>query len=548
MSDDLIFGVALKSTSDGGVNADVKSARDDINNLKKATDELAASSAQSARGQNNDWAALQKRLNDAATAHDNARDKAWALSNGYKEMGGQLVKTGGQAVAELEKTAWATARAQQEMVVLGREVAQGNFSRMPGTLSIIAQGLSGPVLAGIGAVAAAAAAGALAWESYSGSIEKVREDLELLHGDLALKTLDDLNKLYAETEKLAQEKRAAAASGGWGWLKDAQEAAVLEAELRRIGEQIDANKAKEIELGNAGGIAAALTLTSQTAKRRELERQIELLQIYHDKQIAGSTAEIDSTSKLIELREKQAAADKKRNAPEMYIGGPNDSGPLPSLARMQELERAEFDHQAKLDEIKRRGEERRFQISQAFGISLVQFEKQNAAQRASTLASGLMQMTAVGAAKNRELFEINKIASIANATISGIRAVQDSYAFGATWGGPVGGAIMAAIAVAATAANLAAINSTQFGGGGASAGGGGIPSLATSPGVPVSVQPPVASAAPVQAPQQFHLTIVGAKADPDAPIMSYNAMVDEFLPMLERASNNGAVKFNLVMG
>lgn len=137
------------------------------------------------------------------------------------------------------------------------------------------------------------------------------------------------------------------------------------------------------------------------------------------------------------------------------------------------------------------------QTSKTFGVSLVQFEAQNATQRTQTFAAGLAQMTAVGAQKNRALFEINKIASAANATISGIQAVQDSFAFGARWGGPIGGAAMAAIAVAATLANIEAINGTQFGGGAPNVGGGGVPSMSTSPGIPVAPQP--APATPTQA-------------------------------------------------
>jgi len=183
--------------------------------------------------------------------------------------------------------------------------------------------------------------------------------------------------------------------------------------------------------------------------------------------------------------------------------------------------------------------------TKTFGVSLVQFEHQTTEERIQTLATGLTNMTAVGAQKNHALFEINKRAAEVNAIVSGRQAVQDSYAFGAKWGGPWGGAAMAAIAVAATMANVDAIESTQFGGGGGGissvGGGGGIPSLAPSPGVPVSVQssnlstPTPALGQPAPAPQQINLTIVGN----DKSVFTYDQVVNQLIPMLGQAAGNG---------
>ncbi|TXT23902.1 MAG: hypothetical protein FD134_1871 [Gallionellaceae bacterium] len=122
--------------------------------------------------------------------------------------------------------------------------------------------------------------------------------------------------------------------------------------------------------------------------------------------------------------------------------------------------------------------------------------------------------------------------------------------------GPVGWA-MAAVQAAMGFAEVAAIQGTQFGGGSgggsggsAASAGGGIPSLATTPGVPVypverAINPDSES---TRAPQQFNLTIVGAKSNPDAPLLSYNAVVNDLLPLLERAANNGhGVNFRVAM-
>jgi TP901 family phage tail tape measure protein len=105
-----------------------------------------------------------------------------------------------------------------------------------------------------------------------------------------------------------------------------------------------------------------------------------------------------------------------------------------------------------------------------------------------TSADLLTTLTASAATESRGMFEINKAASLATATIDGIAAVQSSYKAGAAVGGPVLGAAFAGVAAVATAANLKKIQSTSYGGGGGSTGsaGGGIPSLATSTGTPVT--------------------------------------------------------------
>lgn len=326
MSDNLTFGMRL--TYEGSAaNAGLKETRARVDEVKKSTDGLSASTQHTAQQTQNYWKEQQQAANASAAAWlkgnaaaDAAADKAWALGHGYKEVGGQIVKSSRDAAKGVEEIGFATARAKQEFIVAGRELASGNFSRMPGTLSIIAQGLSGPVLAGLGVVAAAAAAGAVVWESYGGSINKVREELNKLQGDLGLKTTPDLNKMFAELEKRIKEKRTEAASGGWGWRKDAEEAAMLEVELRKIGRQIDANKRFEEAQGNAGGVASKLAASAATAKRRDTEDQIRLLQIYHDKQKAGSLAEIDSLSKIQEL--------KKSLEPKKAKADPNDAAVL----------------------------------------------------------------------------------------------------------------------------------------------------------------------------------------------------------------------------
>lgn len=93
-------------------------------------------------------------------------------------------------------------------------------------------------------------------------------------------------------------------------------------------------------------------------------------------------------------------------------------------------------------------------------------------------------------AEQKKAFEIQKGVNIATAIIDTYKAAQSSYASGSAVGGPVLGAISAAIAVAAGIANIRKIEQTKFedksvsAGGGGGGGGGGTfqPSL----GAPVS--------------------------------------------------------------
>jgi hypothetical protein len=86
--------------------------------------------------------------------------------------------------------------------------------------------------------------------------------------------------------------------------------------------------------------------------------------------------------------------------------------------------------------------------------------------QAKTVAGELMSMTGAAATENRKMFEINKAASLANAVIKGYESAVNAYAFGSRIGGPPVGAAMAALSVAATGAQINAIRSQTFGGGG----------------------------------------------------------------------------------
>lgn len=160
------------------INADVSGLNSGLAQADKRVEEFSTAldkNKVAAEKVVNQYDELQRSANAAAqawlkgnAAADAAADRAWALSNGYKEVDGYLVKTAkssATAAAEIEKGMFATQGARRELMVLGHEAITGNFSRMPGSMMVLAERthISMGAIVGLGGafVAAAAAAGAL---------------------------------------------------------------------------------------------------------------------------------------------------------------------------------------------------------------------------------------------------------------------------------------------------------------------------------------------------------------------------------------------------
>ena len=84
--------------------------------------------------------------------------------------------------------------------------------------------------------------------------------------------------------------------------------------------------------------------------------------------------------------------------------------------------------------------------------------------------SSFAQLTAASANSSKEMFNLNKAASIASATIKAYESIVSAYAYGNRIGGPPVGAAFAAAAGAFSFAQIASIASQQFSGAGGSAG------------------------------------------------------------------------------
>jgi hypothetical protein len=145
------------------------------------------------------------------------------------------------------------------------------------------------------------------------------------------------------------------------------------------------------------------------------------------------------------------------------------------------------------------------QIQRDHSDAMTVLQEQERQQRVAIMSGMLDNLSTLMNTGSRKLFEIGKMASIANALVKGREAVVSSYAAGAKIGGPIVGAAFAATAAAATAAQISQIRSSSFGGGS-----GGSTGTSFSGGIPSVNQ--AQPAGPVQATRNISLSIIGSES------------------------------------
>ena len=488
MSEDLIFGVKLDGS---GTLPDVaRSARNEIDALKKSTGELAAA-------QQTNWAEVQRTANARAAAWregnaaaDAAADKAWALANGYKEVGGQIVKAGKESTREIAEVGFATARARQEMMVLGREAMSGNFSRMPTTLSIIAQGLS-PVALGVAAVTTAVAAGAYAWWNWGDNAEE------------ALKKATAIRK--------AAESAADKAAGGVN-KTDSEKLADLQSKITRA----------EIELQTALDRNAAVTARTSAYESQEIGREIEAKR----NELGSYQRQVDQLQ--ASMAEKEAkAADKQQKIADATLKYQTELIVGKAKAEQDAAEatlKYETDlvlHRAKLEEIQNERFTALRQAAEDADATDAQREQNHLARQLAALEQERMIMATnhslseaevqrfeqakldierIAAAKKEQLgkamfiqdlatlgkqsqafMTLYKIAAVSEIMAAGAKRAENSAAWASTWGGYPASLAASALSWAATLANAAMVSGLAGGGSGGGGGGGGNIPMPASP-------------------------------------------------------------------
>lgn len=195
---------------------------------------------------------------------------------------------------------------------------------------------------------------------------------------------------------------------------------------------------------------------------------------------------------------------------------------------MKMREQAQLQHEAKLGNVMAQGELSRQRMSQ-----------QSWEVQAGTAASWLKNITQASATTNRDMFEMNKIAGISDATIKTYTAAQGAYAAlaGIPIVGPALGAAAAGIAIAAGLANVQAISSAQFGSSSSapSIGGGTAIPVTTAPNYGATQQQSSSAPVAAQPNQQVSLTFQGSGR------YTYDEVVNGIAPLLKQANDNGAL-------
>lgn len=251
-------------------------------------------------------------------------------------------------------------------------------------------------------------------------------------GSNEMVNLDD--KITALTESITKLENAG------GMFADMQK----EARLPQMRAELEMLKAQYTELAEAPTKLAAAQIAARKAAAAAGPEELEDLIVHEKKKtVAILDAETERHLLLLQLREEN------NSAIQLQMQGNEDAITGLTVKGLNERE---------------------------------QFQNMGLAAQADTVFGRLEQMTAGVSQHSKTMFKINKAAALANATVHGYESIVSSFKFGSNIGGPYVGAAFAAVAAAATFAQISAIAKTQYQGGG----GGVAPSNATQAPTPTT--------------------------------------------------------------
>jgi len=282
----------------------------------------------------------------------------------------------------------------------------------------------------------------------------------------------------------------------------------MQEQLRLATVQGDLRRQQELKNGIAEAQAA------QQASASIAKARLDAIDIEHKQEVAKRLAQVQLSTMTEVQRLRQDLIEKQNIIEQAEQNGLVDAA---EAAKQREL--IELQHQAALGNVVAQGE-----------LDRLNLQGKSWNVQAAYYVGFVQNMLGTAAQHNKTMFEIVKAANIAHAIIDGITAVQSSYKFGASFGGPIAGAAMAALAAAATAVNVAAIRSQSFEGGGSAS-----PAIATFNANPITsmpVQPPAAGAATPAAalsptPSDVNITLVGKTFDAEQVRELISSIKDE---------------------
>lgn len=306
---------------------------------------------------------------------------------------------------------------------------------------------------------------------------KFLADQEVIANKIKEDRIKEIKKEIKETETLI--KRTEAQAESLGRMGKAAQMRIDSGEIEVAESRVNAlNAEMDVLQGKTGGDSDAVALAAQRAKesaesrieilKKSLEAENELLSanaqnrkniekgIVSAAEAAAMEGDIAKRGRLdlahdvlIQSldREKQAILDSETIKAEEKAALVKSYNDLESQAKKnhdKNIEKQGKDHAAAMIKIK---------------------EMEESAKR-KAVAGAFGDLSQLMNTESRKLFEIGKAAALASAVVSGYDAAVTNYKKGSDIGGPPVGAAFAAASLAATFAQVRAIQSTSFGGSG----------------------------------------------------------------------------------
>lgn len=224
---------------------------------------------------------------------------------------------------------------------------------------------------------------------------------------------------------------------------------------------------------------------------------------------------------LLEQHETVQQLEKEHNQAMADINRARDEGKITDTAQYNALQQSLADeHATKLAAIENAAAEQRDAMEAMRRKNMIDASGQFFGNMSTLMNSG-----------SRKLFEIGKVAAIANAVVAGTEAAVHSFNFGAKLGGPVLGGAMAAASLLATGVQIQSIRAQQFGGG---SGNGSASGAASATAAVNAASTPVQPAGAAGAPSSF--TVAGL--DPGA--LFTGAQVRSLMTRMNEESRTGS--------
>ncbi len=287
--------------------------------------------------------------------------------------------------------------------------------------------------------------------------ETIKEkELSIIKDKEMIKTGHQLLKLR-KGESVSGKKSAAAAR-----IKEEEKALIqLRAARATLNQDMEASEdPSKVIMEESSARIAALKTASEIENKLIREKNEEGYRIRLDGMSMAESAQVSAWEKE-KIRLK--AASEARIA--MMKSETQKAQENKILSEEQKLQIANDYAMLVLDQKNQLNEKLR-QSEEAHTSKMIKIKEMEESAKRKEVAGAFGNMSQLMNTESRKLFEIGKAAALASAVVSGYDAAVTNYKKGSDIGGPPVGAAFAAASLAATFAQVRAIQSTSFGGSG----------------------------------------------------------------------------------